>query len=176
MEMACRRKRSAVWIHEHIVTRLLDHHLRTAHERLQPTRVSTRAHTTTHHDECDCNSEGYDLVCSLAKLLDPLPDSVSAGFCELDPSIAGRLRWLAECTEPHVEWLWAQLEHFQYWHLARVVRTRADLRQFLDAPPPARPDLAGIQEEDWINLDVDVGTLFSHHHQHHLILSYSNLL
>lgn len=176
LEMAC-GKRSAEWIHENIVTRLLDHHLPTAHRRLEALdgqarqQLSTRVHTT-HHDECECTSLGYDLACSIAELFDPLrlPDLCLITGCELlDPAIAGRLRWLAECTEPHVEWLWVQLEHFQYWHLAKVLRTRADLRQFLDAPPPPRADLAGLQDEDWINLDVDVGTLVLFYHHRHSI-------
>jgi hypothetical protein len=176
LKMAC-GKRSAEWIHENIVTRLLDNHLSTAHRRLQALdgqarqQLSTRV-DTTHHDECDCTSLGYDLACSIAELFDPLrlPDSCLTTGCELlDPAIAGRLRWLAECAEPHVEWLWVQLEHFQYWHLAKVLRTRADLRHFLDAPPPPRADLAGLEDEDWINLDVDVGTLVLFYHHRHSI-------
>jgi len=161
LKMVCRRKR---WILESIVSRLLDHHLPAAHQRLEALdgqirqQLSTRAHTT-HHDEC-CSNEGYDLAGSIGQLLDPLrlPDSRGLAGCRLlDPAIAGRLRWLAESAEPHVEWLWVQLGHFQYYHLAEVLRTRTDLRQFLDAPPPPRADLAGLQEEDWTNLDVDVG-------------------
>ncbi|ELR22626.1 uncharacterized protein ACA1_010160 [Acanthamoeba castellanii str. Neff] len=131
-------KVTPAWAHQHITPRLLDY----------------LATTATTIQSCG------NLARCLVSLLDPPPGSV---VHDLRSPVVDQLRRLAFEPQFDATWEWLEQQQLHGRH-SSCLATREALQQFLEAPPPGNqtpnetvPDFGGIEDEDWWNLDPDLG-------------------